>query len=480
MPNNPDAAGQNTNSDSAKDSEHYYRVALRKAKRLGLATEDGKEAARMLEERGIDVLKEKITMVHLASEANAQAVSQPAKTGETVPAKAKAPSPPQPISEIERLREIAKIKRGMIRRRRLRLLLLTVRLLFFVALPSYLAGYYYYNIATPMYVVETQMSVQRSDPTTAAATGAMGLSLPNTEDSTVVQGFLTSREAMQRLNTELGFMEHFQQPFIDDIQRLAADASLEAGFTAYKRAVQIGYDPTVGVIKMTVRAYDAETALAYSHILISYAEERVDEMSQRVRDDQMRGALASYDQAEAALLRAQQRVLELQEQRGVLSPDAEISSTMNLINNLNLQVETRRLALAEIIANSSPDSSRATVIASEIERLEARVGELRDTLTTSTGDGESLARISGEQRIAETELQTRAMLLQATLENREIARVQADRQVRYLNLAVTPVAPDVTTYPRKLENTLLAIVICFGIYMFLSLTVSVLREQVNA
>jgi capsular polysaccharide transport system permease protein len=66
------------------------------------------------------------------------------------------------------------------------------------------------------------------------------------------------------------------------------------------------------------------------------------------------------------------------------------------------------------------------------------------------------------------------------LENLEIARVQAERQVRYLNLAVTPVAPDITTYPRKLENTLLAIVIFFGLYIFLSLTVSVLREQVNA
>jgi len=491
-PNKPDSPKADAQTSQAESTEapnavderspHYYRVALRKAKRLGLTPETGEDAATMLQDRGIDVLKEQITVMHMAAEANTASTQRAlAKTGETLPAEVAATDgKPQPISELERLREINKIKRGMIRRRRMRLMLLTVRILFFVALPSYLTGYYYYNLATPMFVVETQMSVQRSDPSSAASAGAMGLSLPNTEDSTVVQSFLTSREAMLRLNDELGFMDHFQQPVIDDIQRLPQDASLEDGFTVYKRAIQIGYDPTIGVIKMTVRAYDAETALAYSHTLISYAENRVDEMSQRVRDDQMRGAQASNEQAEAALLAAQQRVLELQEQRGILSPDAEINATMSLINALNLQIERSRLDLAEINANSAPNSTRANVLSSEIGRLEARVIELRETLTTTNEDGASLARISGELRIAETELVTRSALLQATLENLEVARVQADRQVRYLNLAVTPVAPDVTTYPRKLENTLLAVVIFFGLYIFLSLTVSILREQVNA
>ena len=465
---------------------HYFRVAMRKAKRLGLEPADGKEAAKMLEDRGIDVMKEQITVMHVAQEAenaNGPQKNLPATSaGDKLPATSTDEKQvgPAPMTEAERMREIAKIKRGMIRRRRMRLALLMIRLCFFVALPTFLSGYYYYVVATPMYVVESQMSVQRADPATAASAGALGLSLPNTEDSTVVQGYLNSREAMQRLNREYGFLAHFQQSFIDDIQRLPADATLEDGYEAYLKAIEIGYDPTIGVIKMTVRAFDAETALTYARTLIAYAEERVDEMSQRVRDDQMRGAQASYEAAELALLAAQQNVLDLQEQRGILSPDAEIQATMAVINNLSMQVEQNRLDLAEINANASPNSSRATVLSDEIARLEARIAELRQTMTTSADGGMSLARISGELRIAETELQTRGLILQATLENLESARVQADRQVRYLNLAVAPVAPDVTTYPRKLENTLLALIVFFGLYIFLSLTVSILREQVNA
>ncbi|MEX0969770.1 MAG: capsule biosynthesis protein [Paracoccaceae bacterium] len=482
----PDAAKENPADAQIQRGPHYYRVAMRKAKRLGLEPADEREAAKMLEDRGIDVLKEQITVMHVAQEAeNASAAQKnlPATSkGDAVPATGTdvKPTAPAPMSEVERMREIAKIKRGMIRRRRMRLALLMIRLCFFVALPTFLSGYYYYSVATPMFVVETQMSVQRADPATAASAGALGLSLPNTEDSTVVQGYLSSREAMQRLNREYGFLAHFQQDFIDDIQRLPPDASLEDGYKAYVSAIEIGYDPTIGVIKMTVRAYDAETALTYSRALIAYAEARVDEMSQRVRDDQMRGAQASYVEAEAALFAAQQKVLDLQEQRGILSPDAEIQATMAVINNLSMQVEKNRLDLAEINATTSPNSSRANLLSSEIGRLEARIAELRESMTTSSNGGISLARISGELRIAETELATRGLILQSTLESLEAARVQADRQVRYLNLAVSPIAPDVTTYPRKLENTLLALIVFFGLYIFLSLTVSVLREQVNA
>jgi len=44
---------------------------------------------------------------------------------------------------------------------------------------------------------------------------------------------------------------------------------------------------------------------------------------------------------------------------------------------------------------------------------------------------------------------------------------------------VIPIAPDVPTYPRKLENTLLAFVVFMGIYILISLTVSILREQIS-
>jgi capsular polysaccharide transport system permease protein len=62
----------------------------------------------------------------------------------------------------------------------------------------------------------------------------------------------------------------------------------------------------------------------------------------------------------------------------------------------------------------------------------------------------------------------------------EAARIEANRQVRYLSMGVSPVAPDEASYPRSFENTALAFLIFGGIYLMLSMTASILREQVTA
>ena len=48
-----------------------------------------------------------------------------------------------------------------------------------------------------------------------------------------------------------------------------------------------------------------------------------------------------------------------------------------------------------------------------------------------------------------------------------------------LTISVPPIAPDSPTYPKAFENTVLAFLIFSGIYLIISLTVSILREQVS-
>ena len=45
---------------------------------------------------------------------------------------------------------------------------------------------------------------------------------------------------------------------------------------------------------------------------------------------------------------------------------------------------------------------------------------------------------------------------------------------------VTVIAPDEATYPRAFENTALAFLVFSGIYLMISLTASILREQITS
>lgn len=362
--------------------------------------------------------------------------------------------------------------------------MLGLRLLAFVMLPTALAGLYYFRIATPLYATVSQFRIQSAESQGAAATGGLGgllggSQLATNTDSVAVQSYLTSRDAMLRLDADKGFRAAFQGAGIDPVKRLPSDATNEETFEIYMESVKIGYDPTEGMIDMEVIAPDPQQSHDFSLALIAYAEEQVDRMTLRLRDDQMEGAIAIYRDAENKVLAAQRRVQELQQTLGVLDPVAESTVVKGQVAALESQLATRRLELGQLLTNSRPLQSRVAVVRGDIARLEDMIVQTRTQLTQGNASRNSLALISGELRIAESELATRQELLATAATQMEAARIEASKQVRYLSLSVAPVPPDEATYPRAFQNTLVAFLIFSGIYLMLSLTASILREQVS-
>jgi len=244
--------------------------------------------------------------------------------------------------------------------------------------------------------------------------------------------------------------------------------------------VRIGYDPTEGVIKMEVIAADPATSEAFANALIGYAEEQVDRLTARLRSDQMDGAMGSFEAAEVRMLEAQQSVVRLQEQLGVVSADVELSSRMEQIGVVETELRDARFRLDTMMSNARPNAAQVENLERIIRLREAEISELRGSLTDGAEGTASLARISAELGVAQMDLSTRQAILQQAAQQLETARIEANRQVRYLSTSVPPRAPDEATYPRKFENTLLAFIIFAGIYLMISLTASILREQVSA
>ncbi|WP_346429748.1 capsule biosynthesis protein [Paracoccus sp. DMF-8] len=333
------------------------------------------------------------------------------------------------LTEERRAAEIFRIQRDIAKRRRHRLIMLAARLFVFVVLPTIAAGYYFFNVATPLYATESQFQIQQAEKASSGGLGGLfsGTQLATNPDSVSVQSYLTSRDAMLRLDSDLGFKRAFQDPSIDPILRLAADATNEQAYKVYQNSVKIGYDPTEGVINMEVIAPDPKLSQEFSLALIKYAEGQVDQMTSRLRSDQMEGSIESYQDAERQVLAAQQRVLELQEKLGVLDPVAEGTVVMNQIAELERQLNEKRLELGQLQANANPSQSRVAGVRGDIERLESMLTDTRSRLTDDRTARGSLAAISGQIRIAESDLLTRQELLAAAAAQMETARIEGEQ-----------------------------------------------------
>ena len=112
---------------------------------------------------------------------------------------------------------------------------------------------------------------------------------------------------------------------------------------------------------------------------------------------------------------------------------------------------------------------------------ESQIAEMRTRLTKQDINGnESLAEVQSEMLLAEADVKTRQEILSKALEAMESARIAANQQVRYLSVGVPPIPPDEPTYPRAFENTSVALLIFAGIYLMISMTAAILREQITA
>ena len=491
----PSPASAETDIDAIRKeglTGRQLRMARRMAQKHGLAPISDFDAVRQLRARGIDPFQ-RANMLELVVPNDSSG-----KGGGSIPVDTGGPPPdmggnrlPQTmkpglpstdtLSPSERRQvEITRIQRDIARRRRRRLALLFTRLSAFVFIPTILAGWYYFVMATPMYASHTEFLILQAD---GGGGGRMGGLLPSnyatSQDSIAVQSYMLSKDAMLRLDAEHGFKAHFSAPKIDPIQRLATDASNEKAHKLYKKVVKIGYDPTEGVVRMEVVAADPKVAQDFSQLLVQFAEERVDELSRKKREDAMASALGSLDEAKAERRKAQENLVKLQETEGV-DPTEQLAVLRQQISTYEAELLDKELQLAALLDNPRPNRAKVDGTQADIKRLRALLSTLNNRMTEETDKSDSLAARSARIQMAQADLATADLFLQNALQAAKQAELEASRQVRYLTVPVMPVQAEEASYPRAFENTVLAFLIFAGIYLMVSLTSSILREQVSS
>ena len=189
------------------------RMARRVAQKHGLAPTSDFDAVRLLRAQGIDPFQRSNMLELVVPQAGAEQheggapdafASLPAQSGgagaakvqlpQTVPVKQQQLPSTELSPAARRAQDINNIQRDIMRRRRKKMALLSVRLMFFVMLPTLLAGYYFYAIATPMYATKSEFLIIQAEG--AGGGGGLGGLLPalfaSIQDSIGVQSFLQS------------------------------------------------------------------------------------------------------------------------------------------------------------------------------------------------------------------------------------------------------------------------------------------------
>jgi capsular polysaccharide transport system permease protein len=364
--------------------------------------------------------------------------------------------------------------------RRMRSKRLAWRLAVFVVLPTALAGIYYGALASEQFESYAIFTVQSSDtqPLLGVEGVLAGLATGNgaTHDAVAVRDYVLSRDMLQRLNQEHGFIDHYKNGAADWVSRLDRDASFEDAFDYFRHKVYADYDQSSGSITLHVRAFSADKASELADSILKYSEEMVNKLSERERHDRTAFAEADVGRAEERLSKARKQIVELQQKHGDFSPLQTATAAMEVKTQLEGELAKARAELMQLKSYMKDDAPQVLALAEKVKSLSAQVsGESRRLVDPVKPSGINSAFADFEAAMVEKEFSQKAY--ESAMTTLELARTDAARQHRYVAVISTPSKPDESTFPHRIRSVVAAFFLSFLLLGVGSLFAAAVREH---
>ncbi|WP_418610343.1 capsule biosynthesis protein [Gluconobacter cerinus] len=341
-----------------------------------------------------------------------------------------------------------------------------------------LTAIYFGAFASPQYISNAQFVVRGQ--TTQSGSMLAGLlqggSSGATEDTYAVQDYLMSRDAAELLIENDSLKSIYYPPKADALARFPnfySGKTFEHFYAYYQRHVIAELDTTTGISTLSVRTFNARDSQKVAQSLLIAAEQLVNRMNTRQRVNTIAASMKEMEDASQRLSAINARLAAYRNEIAMLDPAKQSQPILKDIASLQTILITTRMQIAQL-EQSTPDSPLIPVYK---RRIDALNNEISLAATHVTGTSNSLVpKISGyddlifQRTLLEKEVSAAASAVEA-------AKVQANRQILYLDEVTQPNLPDYASYPRGVANTAIVFVITFGLYLMVMLLIGGAKEH---
>lgn len=335
-----------------------------------------------------------------------------------------------------------------------------------VLMPTVASSVYYGLIASNRFVSEAQYVVR--GVSTQRATGidilfrTFGISRA-VDDTNVVQNYLLSRDAVRALEAKVPLRRIFSVTSADWVARFPRpwrDDSFESLYDYYRDRVQIVTNSKSGITELSVETFRPEDSSAIATALLETAEEMVNRLNERARNDLVDAAQREVQHSETALLKIQKHLTMYRNRELVVDPmknSAAILETIGVLTNEHAQASAR---LSEVEA-TTPQSPLRHGLRAQLTSLQQQIANQRLLLA---GDDKALAtnlstyeRLTLERALADNRLGAATTAYLA-------ARQEAQRKQIYVERIVSPNLSDESTAPRRLRAVATVFTVCITFF----------------
>ncbi len=341
----------------------------------------------------------------------------------------------------------------------------------FVALPTVLATIYFSLIASDQFVVEMRFAVKSTSQSPTTDVLGMFAGIPaatsGVTDSYIVIDHMMSRELLDKLEEKVAIRALYSRPDVDYLSRFDPTLSAEEFVKYWRKMVKAGFDGSSQVVTVEVKAFTPAEAKLVAESILSLSEELVNDLSARARADAVKHAQLEVKRMEDRLRVNRTALRSFRDTEQEFDPAKKVESRYVILGKLEEELTSRKARLGNLRSFMGAEAPSVKVLLSEIAGLERQLEEERAKLgRLDLGKGGGLQSIGGlaanyEELVVDREFAEKSYL--SALASLERARIEADRQQRYLAAFVRPTLPQEALYPKRI----LAICSVFGIALVL-------------
>ena len=332
------------------------------------------------------------------------------------------------------------------------------RLLASAVMLSLLAAGYWLLVASDRYVSESHVIIQRTDIPSGQgmdfASLIGGSAGGSRTDQLLLRDHLLSLDMLKKLDAALDLRTHYSDRQRDPLSRMwFKDASIEWFHRHYLSRVSVELDDYAGVLIVKAQGYDAKTAQAIAQFLVSEGERFMNGMAHELAQDQVGFLKQQVSQMSARAQQARQAVLDYQDRKGLVSPQATTENLASLVSKLEAQrteLQTQRGALAAYLV---PTHANIVLLDQQIDAVERQIAQEQAKLASPKG--RTLNRAVEEFQRLEMDAQFAQDVYKTALVALEKGRVEATRNIKKVSVIQAPNLAEYPLEPRRLYNTML-------------------------
>lgn len=347
-----------------------------------------------------------------------------------------------------------------------------------------LLSWIYWTVASDRYVSEAVVLVQNTENGSSASpadllsmfSGGSG----NKVDQLLLVEFLTSIDMLNKLDEELNLREHYSSDHIDPISRLwSKDVSTEWFYRYYRNRVTVVYDDYSGVVRISAQAFDPVMAEKITESLVHNGENFMNGLSHKIADEQVAFLSEQVNLARNDLLKSNEKLLDFQNRKNMVSPKAEVENHQELIAGLEKQKSELLVKISTLPANLGTNNQIKQTLMANIKAIDEQIMLLRKSVTNAGDKVNALNELAYEENLLKLDAEFKKDIYSSTLSGLAKGKLSAARMIKNVGILQSPSKPQYAIKPERLYCISATLVVMLLVLGMLQLLKAVILDHVD-